>query len=801
MRTKSFIPLLGFMLLLMAVSCTDPIEVNPNYDPETKEVVTNLVFSVNLPGQAQTKQSGEAVQENTTSSFWGITKGSLLTYKRVGDGQILSKDSTANKAYDLGDVAAAGVLSRENSKRVIELSLPLQTNTLLFYGRGMQPNAQVYGTGTSFEDCYGKLDDYSVTNEAGSANFQLGRRLKVSEETKFEVTEKLLAGILSLIMNTQLLDGGLYGTEVGGQAPTIYKNIVSTEYPGITSDTDPLAPYGYNVTTDEYSNFKWSDYGQAYTNKTSLVGTGEITPLESKLGRAYNQMTTINSAGGELRAASGEALLRTITDLWTVINEVRCAQPMNKAEAVAKYFAYIVHRRLQFYFSATSIPNSGAAVTGVVFNTFESIRAAFNNNLEIAFRPYAPNNGDLWPSDGEIASIITYSLAEFPFNFNLPRGATHMAFMKREAETEYNYFYYPSSFNTSGMGGVSEGGSFNAKSYYYPAELMYFGNSPIRASDTEHTKNQYPNTVSDWLNDASWASAWTDSHVKSSTRSVAMKYDIRYGVALLQTKVKYGAPVLKDNNHAIQAALDQTITDEQEPDKLITVNDDSFKLTGVIIGGQPVNVGWDNLSIANSSTNKKEKGFIYDKAIPTNAQNIKAESGSVSPNYTVVFDNFVGEYDPNNIYVPGIVTAAGASTPDPRAGQQEIVYVALEFLNNTNQDFYGNYNLIRAGGYFYLIGALAPESAKNISEGKKMTWPDKGFIVPPYTADGLSQEVERVFIQSFVTEATFVLGENSLKHAYLTVPDLRAGSMNLGLTVNLDWSTGLKFENVILGEE
>ena len=50
-----------------------------------------------------------------------------------------------------------------------------------------------------------------------------------------------------------------------------------------------------------------------------------------------------------------------------------------------------------------------------------------------------------------------------------------------------------------------------------------------------------------------------------------------------------------------------------------------------------------------------------------------------------------------------------------------------------------------------------------------------------------------------MTTATFTLGENSLKSAYLTVPDLRAASMSMGLSVDLKWETGLDFSNVVLG--
>ncbi len=50
-----------------------------------------------------------------------------------------------------------------------------------------------------------------------------------------------------------------------------------------------------------------------------------------------------------------------------------------------------------------------------------------------------------------------------------------------------------------------------------------------------------------------------------------------------------------------------------------------------------------------------------------------------------------------------------------------------------------------------------------------------------------------------MTTANFVIGENSLKSAYVTVPDLRSTQISLGLSVNLEWQTGLVFDNVILG--
>ena len=45
-----------------------------------------------------------------------------------------------------------------------------------------------------------------------------------------------------------------------------------------------------------------------------------------------------------------------------------------------------------------------------------------------------------------------------------------------------------------------------------------------------------------------------------------------------------------------------------------------------------------------------------------------------------------------------------------------------------------------------------------------------------------------------MTTATFKIGNTSLQNAFVTMPDLRSTQSSLGLSVNLDWQTGLSFE-------
>ena len=88
-------------------------------------------------------------------------------------------------------------------------------------------------------------------------------------------------------------------------------------------------------------------------------------------------------------------------------------------------------------------------------------------------------------------------------------------------------------------------------------------------------------------------------------------------------------------------------------------------------------------------------------------------------------------------------------------------------------------------------------------------WPTD-YEMPPYytterataandaTLDSKTIKQRRVFMQDYMTEATFVLTENSLKYALIAVPDLRSTQISLGLSVDLKWNKGLVFDDVIL---
>lgn len=732
---------------------------NGNEDTSNNEVFTKFVFNVSTGNTATsgntqsapkaedfTRQSSGATQAVNTETFRGITNAALFTYKLTGDptgdGKHLAAATVANKYIDLGSPIASATISSSQSHRVLEMTLPINTNTMLFYGKapeGTASSAEV-NKGYSAYDLYGHLDGYTLAGGTGdnagkdisAANFELGKRMTADNKAKYEMIKTLLGGVLTCIINTKIANGDHVALSAANG-------------------------YGVDVATTDYPDVvNWADY--ANNNNTSPVEANhELYALEKKLSDVYKALTTINVAGGELRAGYGTAILHTIQDAWSVINSVQCATPFSKGEAVAKKLAQLINTRLFFYFTATvptSGDNKGGAVTDVAFGAVNQMILQFNNDTA-------------WPTEAgtkpTISGIESENLANFPMAYSVPSGAAHY-----DWNATKKAFEYVTNYSTASVGGA---GGFTVDSYFYPAELLYFGNSPLRVSGTEHKEPTYPNGVDNWKTDANWSADWAkNSHVVSTTRSVAMQNNINYGTALLKTTVGYKTLTLKDNNHAIQKAKDSSIADTDEPDKVINVNATSFQLVGLVIGGQSKKVGWD----FTPKTSDNSQGYVYDKAIPEGAEAIPGTVNTAStPNYTLLFDNYKAT-----------------------DGAQDNVYVALELRNNTGEDFYGKHSLIRNGDSFYLVGKLDPTSKTWAS----LTQTTNDHPLPPYNTDGTSKEVVRVFMQDYMTTANFWFDTNSLHEALLTVPDLRHSSLTLGLSVDMNWSTGITFDDVILGQ-
>ena len=321
----------------------------------------------------------------------------------------------------------------------------------------------------------------------------------------------------------------------------------------------------------------------------------------------------------------------------------------------------------------------------------------------------------------------------FPRNLELPDGVAKVKFDPTNGFT----------FESVTAGTTTTGSNLiDYKTVTYPSELAYFVSSPIKTSTTDKSKVSDLPSYNDWL--AGTANIWNgyDEMVKNNTLFVALQNPVQYGVACLKSSIKCASTSLKDNASKIVGS---------ESDNTITVNDNSFPVTGILIGGQPAGVKWD-FEPASTIQSRDFKYTIYDKEMNGGSTfTAKAVATTTLPyNYTLVLDNKD--------------TSEGAT--------QSNVNVVIELENNA-ADFYGADGLIPKGSKFYLAGTLDLTATSGVHKPGNST-------------------VDHVFVKDHTTVAKFTIKD--LKKAYNCIPDLRTSKINVGLAVDLSWKEGITFD-------
>lgn len=339
----------------------------------------------------------------------------------------------------------------------------------------------------------------------------------------------------------------------------------------------------------------------------------------------------------------------------------------------------------------------------------------------------------------EMANAIIANCGEvsgdFPRGLSLPDGVVRVKF-----DDATNSF----TFETATAGTTTTGSNLiDYKTVTYPSELAYFVSSPIKTSTTDKSKVGDLPSYKDWL--AGTTNAW-DGYgdiVQNNTLFVALQNPVQYGVACLKSSIKYSGTSLEDNAKEKIGS---------ESNNFITVNDKSFPITGILIGGQPAGVKWD---FEPKSTTKPAdfKYTIYDNDMNGGINfTAKAEdTGTLPYNYTLVLDNKDTSSD-------------GAT--------QSNVNVVIELENNA-ADFYGADGLIPEGSKFYLAGTLDLTATSGVTKPGDST-------------------VDHVFVKDHTTVANFTIKD--LKKAYNCIPDLRTSKINVGLAVDLSWQKGITFD-------
>ena len=238
----------------------------------------------------------------------------------------------------------------------------------------------------------------------------------------------------------------------------------------------------------------------------------------------------------------------------------------------------------------------------------------------------------------------------------------------------------------------------------------------------------------------------TDKYIDGTWDAILENYDKDGGVVknstasiALKDQIQYAVGRLKTTVKVANTTL------YDGNGETVTVPADGFPVSAVLIGDQR------KVDFQFAPINTDHQYTIYDKEL----SGINATTTGSTANNTLVLE-----------------------TP-----ADEKVNVLLELTNNTGKRFKGKDGYVPAGAKFYLLGTLTPSSN-----------------VTGYEKDKLDQ----VFKQDYVTTANFTIKQNvkgdtnpnqdqGLGAAYNVIPDLRTPALSIGLSVDLNWQSGLTF--------
>ena len=694
---------------------------NPSNSVEN-EVTVQFVLNVSSATSGNTRQSAATVQQN--ANFRGIQDAMLIglstgkTYSKTTTGEGSSVVTTYEwtapfagystgydviKTYNLGTlygttaVDNTGTNNADNSShRVVELSLPVKTDAMLVYGRAI-PGTDVAVNGT------------------------------VTMPTDYSTPENITFGLV-----TRLDDSDAYA-QTCNLAALLLNRVMLSEVAAHPLPASPTPRNGYTQKANMLA-LSWREIGTKTEEQIAA-----LAPLQENLAKAYHIIQTTYNDGSNIHAGSAASVCNIIKDIHAIATSVANATATNDDELNAQRLADVILARIGYYFDTTSDPF-----------TFKNLGEVNTDGTpkHVLVANGAAVEGD-FASNGKYGKVTDAYLKNFPIAFNLPEGVSQLEFTAFNAAGTTGGFAYKTLDNSHSL--IDIANTLNPQKYTYPAELLYFDNSPLRVTDSEKDPGDYPNGYNTWDTDT-W-SGWAIGKVASTTRSVAVKNNINYGVAMLQTKVTI------DND--VEDFLDNHPAADNFSLKKADIQ--GFTLTGVLVGGQYKQVGWNYLSTGDGTDGANKDFVIFDNKIVSGT----VPTANGDENYTLVFDNYAGS-------------------------TQSDVLVALEFKNGNDKDIYGKGGMIPKGGTFYLVGKLQIGS----NTIPAANWPDT-YAIPPYDANGESTQTTRIFIQDYMTTATFKIGENSLKNAFTTVPDLRASQTSLGLSVDLNWRSGLSFETTL----
>lgn len=513
----------------------------------------------------------------------------------------------------------------------------------------------------------------------------------------------------------------------------------------------------YDVPVDLGVNY-FLFYGDATVASGSYKENGSTVPSFDVNGWPS---TTLNDVKFDLRArldnASGlkneqailAAILTDIAATKTTVEQTEHAWSAETSNDLAKYYTAFTSLKAG---SAASIKAAVADLyasmksKGVTDNN--GLKAAICTTIEKYFTPGTASSTTAYISYPDFAyktDEVTVNIDEdeeeeivtlpttFPADFNLPDGSMKLKF-------ETNAF----SYDTGSMIGTTGDGfsTIAYDEYAYPASLYYTVATPIKVADATKTENGVYQNIGSY---DSWSalvnglySGDSNNAVTATTQSIALVNPVNYAVASLKLFARFiGGQAINDNGE---------LTGTDEGAKPVTIPTSGFDLTGILIGDQKrVDYAFHRPTSDTGATTWTIYDDSHAEGTAVKQSTSKPDTDTDTPTaYTLALET------------PGIVNESN----------YENVYFALELVNESGQAFKGADGWVPAGGKFYLVGKMTANADHN-----------------------------KVFEQDHTTTANVTI--TSLKSAYNCIPDLRSPRLELGLSVDLTWQTGLEQDVVI----
>ena len=357
-------------------------------------------------------------------------------------------------------------------------------------------------------------------------------------------------------------------------------------------------------------------YGKSKPSSNDLSVNGKLSDLPTKRTKTENITFSLSSIQSSTTPhADATALADYMTAIakstgWSTTEDV----------TLKSFYKDFIHINSE---GAGMMSGSAAHINAFV----AALRAQLENRSDAVSTAIKTNIGNNTSIAGNT----------YPRSIGLPDGAAVIRWMGTKFEVR------TTTTTLDNINGITR--------YTYPAELVFFTDSPIRTSSTEVPVTAYQN--------ASPSMAWSDfldtyyntsTAVNNNTKAVAVVNPLQYGVANLQLTLTGMAATLKDAKDKVVDNADMN----------------HLPLTGVIIGGQHT-VGY-NMKPQGDQTDVDGR-FIYEKNI--------VSGNSINTLVLQSYDN-------------------------------EKVPIILEFENNTGKAFTGKDGTVYPDTRFYLIALIDP---------------------------------------------------------------------------------------------